>query len=311
MRRLHPALLTAPVVVVCAVGCGSGDSGSGAVQQEQLDITTWVEGKPERGIATLAVQVTQDPALDVQISEPTTQGLDFTEVGQPEQERLGAQLVVTRRYRFSGEEGSYEIPAIEASTTLDDQVVTAASDPIWVDMGTEPVLPDGFADIEDPEPVFRLGPVLLIGAVCAGLTVLGGGGALGLGLWAFSGRKPRALPPEAPDVVALRRWNVVRADDALDDYDKAVALAGIFREYVEAVLSFPATAWTTSEILAHLDRLTHLPEGNVGRAKRILRATDRIKFADAAARETLFEELDDALRTFVASTRPRSWEGDT
>ena len=120
----------------------------------------------------------------------------------------------------------------------------------------------------------------------------------------------RSLPPEAPDVVALRRWDAVRSDPKLDDFARAVALAVILREYQEAALGFPATTWTTSEILEKLSAMAHLPEGNVGRAKKLLRATDYIKFADAAARQTLFEELDDAFRVFVSTTRPRAWRGD-
>lgn len=300
--------------LVLLVGCGGAD-GLQAEPDPALDIQTWVEGKPARGVATLAVQVTHEGGLDVRVDEPKVPGLRFTEVGQPEEERLGAQLVVTRRYRFSGQAGSYEIPALQAAEIRDAgdtdlRVLQAASDPIWVDVGAEPPALDGFADIEDPPPVFQLSNAAIVGVVCVGIGGLGVAGSIGLAFFALSGRKPSDLPPEAPDVVALRRWNAVRSDPDLDDHDKAVAIAAILREYIEAVLGFPATAWTTSEILEHLGDLSHLPEGNVGRARRVLRATDRIKFADAAARETLFEELDDALRTFIASTRPRAWDGD-
>ena len=43
-------------------------------------------------------------------------------------------------------------------------------------------------------------------------------------------------PLQQDGVVALRRWSAVRADDTLDDYDKALALSTIFREYAEAAI---------------------------------------------------------------------------
>lgn len=306
MRPMSTALLLG--LVACTGGAAVDVDGT------ELQVRSWIEGQPSRGVATLAVQITHEPGAAVDVDEPSVQGLRFTEVGRGEQERLGDSLVVTRRYRFAGDAGSYQIPALTVrelpSADDTDTPDQASSDAIWVDVGAEAPEIEGFADIEDPPKVFQLSNVAIAGGICAGLGGLGLLGSLGLALFAFSGRKPATLPPEAPDVVALRRWNAVRSDPNLDDNDKAIALATIFREYIEVVLQFPATAWTTAEILAHLQNMAHLPDGNVGRAKRVLRATDRIKYADASARETLFEELDDALRTFIASTKPRGWDGD-
>ena len=113
---------------------------------------------------------------------------------------------------------------------------------------------------------------------------------------------------EPPDLVALRQWDAIRSDEGLDDETRAQGASRIFREYTEAVLVFPASSWTTSEILRHLQRLAHLPQGNLPRAKRLLRATDRLKFAGESARDELFDELDADLRGFVASTRPSKWQ---
>ncbi|HMV70485.1 MAG TPA: hypothetical protein PKA64_26830 [Myxococcota bacterium] len=115
-------------------------------------------------------------------------------------------------------------------------------------------------------------------------------------------------PPEAPHLAALRRWEAVRADPSLDDHARALALSEIFRDYVEATLSFAARALSTTEILRHLEQLTFLPRENLPRAKRLLRATDRVKYADDQPGTDLFEELDSDLRAFVESTRPKSWD---
>jgi hypothetical protein len=269
------------------------------------EVLTWVEGAPARGVATLVVQVRAPADADLALPEPEIPRLTVTPVDSAIQERVGAQVVTTRRYRLTGEPGSYEIPSLSAGD--------AASAPIWLDLGAPASTLDGFADIVDPAPTYSISTAMVVGSVCVGLTAVGAVGGVALAFSAaLRGRRPRELPPEPPDVLALRRWDAVRADPTLDDQAVAVAIATIFREYAEAVLGFPATAWTTREILDHLGSLAHLPDGNVGRAKRILRATDYIKFADAAARDALFDELDDALRTFVGSTRPRRYgEGST
>jgi hypothetical protein len=263
-------------------------------------VRTWIEGTPARGAATLVVQVEAPAGADVVLPEPEVPNLTLTPIDAATTERLGAATVHTRRYRLSGPEGSYEIPALSAGG--------APSAPLWVDLGRPPAALDGLVDIADPEPVWRVGPALVVGGVCVGLTALGALGAVGLVAWSRRRGRAVVVPPEPPDVLALRRWEAVRADPTLDDHAVAVAIATILRDYLEAVLAFPATAWTTREIVDHLAALPHLPEGNVGRAKRILGATDRIKYADARARDALFDELDDALRSLVASTRPRGLE---
>jgi hypothetical protein len=283
----------------------------GAATREPVAVRTWIEGDAARGVGTLVVQVEADDGLQLDLPEPDVTGLRFTEVGEPQVERIGAHDVTTRRFRFAGEPGSYEIPSLTVRYDDTDAGAVAGSDPVWVDLGQPPPELEDFADIADPAPVFQVTSAMIVGASCVGLTGLGVVGGLVIGFFALNRRgRAKAVPPEPPDVRALRQWDAVRTDDGLSDHDKAVALAVLFREYVEAVLGFAATAYTTSEILRQLEGMPHLPDGNVGRARRILRATDRIKFADAAARAMLFEELDDALRTFVGSTRPRVWEGD-
>ncbi|MFK7929487.1 MAG: hypothetical protein AB8H79_14925 [Myxococcota bacterium] len=301
MNRLLP-------VVTLLIACSGGLQTPTNADPDVLDVKSWVEGDLDRGVGTLVVQVRFDDGLDVDLPEPEVTGLRFTEVGAPVQERLGADVVTTRKYRFTGSEGSYEVPALEAVAQVEGEPVVDASDPIWIDMGGETQALEGFEEIAPRAKVTRLSAAWLVGMVCLGVTALAILGAIFLAFWGLSRRSAKSVPPEAPDVVALRRWAAVRSDPSLDDHAKAVAISSIFRDYTEAVLSFPATAATTSEVLAHLGRLAHLPDGNVGRAQRILDATDYIKFADGDARDTLFEELDDALRTFVASTRPRQWE---
>lgn len=272
---------------------------------QPVEVRTWLEGAPGPGGGVLVVQTAFDTDGQVQLPMVSAQGLTVEPLDDPEAERIGEREVVTQRYRFTGPRGSYEIPALEATWSSDDgEQVTAASSPLFVDVGVQPPR-DGLADIDEPEPVWAV-PWATVAAV-------GGVGGLVVGglWWALRGgarREVAPVPPEPPDLAALRRWQAVRADPSLDDEEKATALSLLFREYIEAVLSLPATRWTTTEILERLGAMQHLPEGNVPRARRLLRATDRVKYADARTTEELLEELDADLRAFVGSTRPHRWE---
>ena len=291
------------LLLLGALACGSEPVLPEPDPAADVEVRTWIEGQPSRGVATLVVQVRASQGASAAMPEPDLPQLTVVEAGEASEERLGDRVVSTRRYRVTGPEGGYEIPALSASS---DGV---ASDPIWLDLGAQPDTLDALVDISEPEAVFRLDSTLIVGAVCVGLVGLGALGGIALAFGGLAGRAPRELPPEPPDVLALRKWGAVRADPSLDEQQVAVAIALILREYIEAVLGFPATAWTTREILDRLAGMEHLPEGSVGRAQRILRATDFIKFADAKARATLFDELDDALRSFVGTTRPQRIEG--
>ena len=268
-----------------------------------VEARAWLEEAGDRG-GTLVVQVAYDPAGRVSWTEPAVDRLSFTESGSPQRERIGAREVVTTRWTFTGAPGSYEIPALVASWSGEHGPVEASTSPLFVDLGVPPLGRDGeLADLDEPGRVWDIpwGAVAVGGGVSA--LLLGG---VGLALW--RGRAPAPpVPVEPPDVRVLRAWDAIRGDASLSDEEKATRLSGLFRDYVEEVLGFPATAWTSSEILDRLGLLAHLPEGNLPRAKRLLRATDRVKFAGVRAGADLFAEGDADLRAFVASTRPRAW----
>lgn len=286
--------------MIVLLACADSEVAAEAVP---LNAEVWVERLTGAG-GTLVLQTTWDPGGEVELPEPGVDGLRFGAPGEPERERLGRSEVLTVRWPFTGSPGSYEIPAMrvgwDGPTEEDLEILT---DPVFVDLGVEPPRVGEIADIRDPSRVWTV-PWLALATtmVVAGLLGAGVGVAFRLGR-----RRPVALPAEPPDVVAIRRWEAVRGDPSLDDMGKAIGLARIWREYSEAVLAFPATAWTTSEILDRLGGMPHLPEGNVPRARRILRATDRVKFAGVRAAADLFEELDADLRAFVGTTRPHNW----
>lgn len=269
-----------------------------------LELRTWLDGEPKGGAGKLVVQLEfRDDVKNADVGLPDVYGLTFR-AEEPIVEHIGDRTVVTRTWTFHGEPAAYEIPEFHAVGDGPNGTVTADAPGLYPNLGQPPNTDGKLVDIVDPKPVYAF-PLWKYGLL-SGTGLLFAGG-----LWvAFRGFGRRAPPPvvaEPPDVLALRAWEAVRRDPALDDHQRALALSRIFRDYTEVVLHFPAVKWSTSEILAHLDSLPHLEDGNLPRAKRLLRATDRVKYAGEGAKADLFDDLDADLRGFVTSTKPYSW----
>jgi hypothetical protein len=298
-------------LLALALGCsvlplpGGAPDGVGPVEEESpVQLRVALEGAPKAGGGKLVVQAEYDPAGRIELPDPAVDRLTFNADGPPVQEQIGDRAVVTQRYVFRGPKGNYEIPPLTVRWEEGDREIEAQSTPVFVDLGAPPPREGELADIVGPEPVLSWPWVVVLGV--AGLFV---GGLL----LAFRPRRaPRELvgPPQSPDMLALEAWDRVRHDRALTIDDKAREVARIFREYVEAVLGFEATSRTTRELLDRLEGMVHLPEGNVVRARRVLRAADRIKFAEHRPAGDWLQELDADLRGFVRDTRPVSWQVD-
>jgi len=294
-------------LLVCwlLAGCGSAPP---AVESEgpPVEVRAALEREPEGGGGVLVVRVEHDPDIDIDLPVPQASGLEFELLEAPDIEELGSANVITQRFRFSGSRGHYEIQPVTVSYPgPDGEPVTAQSDAIFLDLETDPVEVGEIEDIEDPAATGTSLPWILLGAgLVAGGVVI-----------AFWPRRSRPTvtkrPPLPPHLEALQAWEAVRADPSRTDEDKARELSVIFRRYVEAVMRVEATALTTSEILAYLQELRQLPQGNVPRAKRLLRATDRIKFAEERPSDELLDDLDADLRAFVEATRPSTVAGST
>lgn len=305
--------------MILALLLACGEPADAPIEAEPpVELRVTLDGAPKKGGGALVVQAEYDPAGTVTLPEPAATGLTFEADGPPRTERIGDRAVVTQRYVFRGPSGNYEVPPLVArwqgpdagvssappatgEATAEPTGAEATSTSVFVDIDAQPPREGELADIVEPPPVRRVpwAGVATVVALFAG------------GLWlAFRPRKVRELPaapPVSPDVAALGAWDAVRGDAALPIDEKAKRLAALFRVYVEAVLGFEATSRTTTEIVGHLMGLVHLPEGNVPRARRILRATDRVKFAEERPAGEWLEELDADLRAFVESTRPSAW----
>ena len=295
-------------VVAALVGIlmGCGESDERQVVDTGVTIQSWLSDKPTSGVGTLNVQISAPATLELEMTDPDVQGLRFTELGDAQTERMAGRVLISRRFRFSGKKGHYEIGPQTVGWQDESGEQTTSSSSIFVDLQVDPISVGELSDISEPDAIWSVPNWFYWGAGGCGLAVLAiGGGSV---LFGTGRKKPQEDALVPPDLRAIRQWEAVQADMAMNDLDRSVAIARILRDYVEAVFAFPATGYTTSEILNHLGALVHLPEGNLARAERLLRATDRIKFTDESARSKLFEDLDNDLRAFVGSTRPHGWE---
>jgi hypothetical protein len=284
------------LLLALLAACGT-DVAAPAPEALPARVETWVEAD-ERGMV-LFTQVTVPTESSWTLDEPVLEGLRLTP--QPERtEAVGPSRVVTRSWSVRGAPGNYVLPPLCLAV---GGAAPVCGDTLYLDVGTRPDRSQR-ADIAEPAATWPELPwALMVGAALAVAIALAGAADL----WR---RRPRPvappIPEEPPHVAAIRRWRAVRDDPTLSNEQKALALSEIFRAYVEVTLSVPARAWSTTETLDHLERLPALARLNVPRARRLLRATDRVKYAEARPGGSFFEELEADLHAFVDATRPRS-----
>lgn len=288
------------------LGCGGGDLAvSDGESQAPVELRTTIDGILDSGRGSMWIQAEFDPQGSLSMPEPLAEGLTFYIDGPPRHERILGRDVITQHYFFEGPSGSYEIPPLAAEWVFGDQTHVANSSALFIDLGVEPPRSEDIADIYlSSFPLSSIWTWLILG----GVGVLGGVALL----WWRRQRAQEILleeaPPEPAHVIALRKWELAYSDLEVSSEEKTQQLSWIFREYTQGALNFPATAWTTTEIMIFLRDLPHLPDGNLVRAKSLLRATDRVKYADGKATGPFFEELDSHFRAFLESTRPQTWE---
>lgn len=192
---------------------------------------------------------------------------------------------------LTGPDGSYELEAFDIVVKGPTDATTLRTTPVFVDIGVE----GPNSELQDVSVAQRPEPPVwpkVLGGLAAAAALLG------LAYAAWQRFKPQPLPPPEtpPHIVALREWNQARMKLRGDDHGLALALSDIFRRYAQAVTGTQATALTSSELLHELPR-----HWDRERCKRLLTATDLIKFARAEGGQDLFNQLDRDLKAVLGS----------
>jgi hypothetical protein len=235
------------------------------------------------------------PGWTIELGAPSSDGLTVT-ASDPVQN--GSHT--SQQFTLTGPPDDYVITLAPGHATGPDGTEKdLPMPPLFVDIGIEGPSGGPMADLL-PTPAERDIPWVWIGAG------VGAAALLAAGLYALRRARP-SLPPPPPDpahVVARRAWDEARRA-GLDDHALALRLSNVLRTYFDDAIGFPASARTTREILAHLEDAGSLDAAHRGRARHILDATDRLKFAREGGGAGFFEALDDDFAAVLDATRPR------
>ncbi len=191
-------------------------------------------------------------------------------------------------WELRGDPGSYIVTVLPPG---------AASVRLFVDIGVEGPKAGEIDDIvsipPEPNPTWPI----WVGSAAALAT------AVALAYVAWQRFKPAPPPPipEPPHLVALREWSRLRARTDLAPGEIARQMSEIFRTWVGTAYGFPATRRTTREIVDNLAGL--LTAAELDATRRLLMATDLVKFAERAEHADLFARLDDDFRALVRPVR--------
>ena len=180
-------------------------------------------------------------------------------------------------WTVSGPDGSYIITVTPAG---------GAPIRVFLDIGVDGPKAGELQDLASVPPAPPpLWPWVVAGGL-AGVLAVGGG------WWAYQRLRPPPPPPvpDPPHVVAQRAWAALRARTDLPPEAVARQMSEIFRGWVDAAWGFPATRRTTREILDNLAGSFTAIE--LDAARRLLGATDLVKFAERTEHADLFERLD-------------------
>lgn len=190
-------------------------------------------------------------------------------------------------WALSGEDGSYVVTVTPPAP--------AAAVKLYLDVGVDGPTGGELDDVRAvPPPPPPMWP-WIAGGVAAGI------GAVALGVWAWRryAPAPPPPPPDPPHVIARRAWAALRQRTDLPPEAVAGAMSEIFRTWIDAAWGFPATRRTTREILDNL--AGSLTAVELESSRRLLTATDLVKFAERSEHANLFERLD---RDFEALVKP-------
>jgi hypothetical protein len=300
---LLAGLLAAAQEPALPEGAGAGGQPAGtAAEAAPAPVATVHVDRGDKG-ATLRLVVRSASGRPALPDAPEVAGLTFGPATD-RTERVGAEQITTRSWPLTVGPGEHEL----AGLCADVGGTAVCAEPVWID-GAGPPARDGFVDVIAPPAPPRPWPWA---------AALGAALAVGAAVLAWRRRRvtevvpvaPAAAPLPPPHVEALDTWARLRADPALTDDARAKALSALFRRYLQRALGFPAEAYATSETLRHLRGLSALAAVEVERASRLLRATDRVKYAEARPGERFFDALDADLRGFIDATRPATPAAD-
>ncbi len=299
-RRLQVWL---PVVLAALLGVACGGDLLPPLARPDADVRLELEArKVDAGEPVIAtVQLTQADGVELRVAEPAAEGLGVV-LEDERTEPFDGWSLSTRRYALNGAPGSYVVTVERAvAVHADGHEEPIEIAPAFVDIGVQGPSSEleGLILPAPPEP--PVWPWVLLAGILIGLAIAGA-----VWLWRRRKRAFQHVRSEPPHVIALHAWRVVLEDRSLGDHERALQLSEVFRRYLEAVHPFPATALTSREICDAIYQDGLVPGSLLERARRILTATDLLKFARRGGGVEFFFELDQDFQAYLRATSGRS-----
>ena len=314
MRRISP-LLGLLLVVACTGGeRGGSDPRPGLVVRATVDRSLVETG--QELVYSLALDWAPDVSPVVPEFGRDIEGLRIAEERMEGPDEVDGRTVQSFHYHLIADRaGSYELPGVEVTyIDANEERGSAVTESILIEASAPP--PEGeqpsdappielgeqLRDIAGPRTIHDPNVALWL-IVAVGMFLLVGT------VWSWLSRRrwaapPPPLPPLAAHVIALRDLQQLRSGDLLqrgETQTYAFELSGIFRRYLERRFAFPAVEWTTTEILQGLPETLRAVrrEGDI---RRVLDATDLVKYAGREIASREMDQLADVCEGLVTTT---------
>jgi hypothetical protein len=295
-RLVLGVLLLAPLLTMgaCRPRNPAGDLPEADFKAE-LQSRNVAVGKP----VEVTLRTVEGPGVTVSHGGPSAEGLT-ARLENEKTEEMGDHRVTTQTWSLEGPPGSYVIDSGKATVQKPQgQSEPIVAPPLFVDVGVK----GPSSKLEDiasltPAPPSPW-PWWAAGGLVAALLLVAAAW-----WWTHRRKKKTTVPPEAAHVVALREWRAVMDHADLDDHTRALRLSEVFRRYLEARHALPATAWASGEILDALYDRGKVAALQLDQARRLLLATDLLKFARKGGGKQFFIELEESFQSYLAATRP-------
>ena len=286
-------------------------TGGSPLVKAELDKSALTVGE----IVTFRILVESRPGLKVTFPalEGEFSGLEVLGQGPGEPRQEEGRKFLTHWYKLRAQDvGSYTIPSLQLAYTIAGQPQERPLQTKALALLVKSVIPEGeqlqdIIDIKPLEPVgvnYRFWIVISLMLLVAGLAG-----------WYLLYRRKRQKQPRRPEQMkrpahetALSRLRQLQERDcAGPEQVKRLyfTLSEIFRSYLEQRYQFPASDWTSEEIIAYLNKNGELSFALKSQAREFLENTDLVKFAELLpSPEQIRAEIQRAI-DFVQASKPR------
>lgn len=315
LKRCYQLISLMLLLCLCSFSCKQEAKKNSTVQSRSpLEVSSQVDKAVATtgDIITYTVIVDRLPEVEAQIPEfgAEVAGFRIVDMGTEGPKEIEGRVVTKKWYKLRADMvGSYIIPPVSLSykPNLDAALKEIQTPQIFVEVKS--AIPAGeeqqdiidIKSLEEPQIDYVLWSGIIGGVVILLLLIV-----LGVIYYRKRKRAGEVVVKPLAHEVALAELNKLKGKKHADVQEikkMYFRLSEIFRCYLEDRYSFPATDWTTEEIISQANRNQDLTFELKEQAKTFLLNTDIVKFAEYVPEETqMHEELGRAI-SFVTATK--------